>query len=211
MNAADAIRYLQALITMPKERMLDGRRDLGWCCSEHALVLALALNSRGVSCRIARGAVYIRTEAAAEDVVNHYFVVGGSRSSQVFDSSLRFAEISGIFTGYTPSWITVEIVSSTTDEVPPPYNFRRTPASAARVRYVQSSTLDPHDFVDRTSPTAYGDWLTAQAVGHGQFWRAAAVTTAAILCGEVSLSKVLPGKDILLCETMQAAEPVGRI
>lgn len=205
MNAADAIRYLQALITMPKERMADGRRDPGWCCSEHALVLALALDSCGVSCQIAQGAVYIRTEAAAEDVTNHFFVVGVLRSSQVFDSSLRFPGISGVFPNYTPASIAVEIVSSTTDGTPPPYKFRNSPASAARVRYVHRSTLDSHEFLDRTSATPYGDWLTAQGVGHGHFWRAAATTTAAILCGEISLSKVLPEKEFLLHDTMRAS------
>lgn len=203
MNAAGAIQYLQALITMPKERLPNGHRDLGWCCSEHALVLALALNSHGISCRIVKGAVHIRTEAAAEDVANHYFVIDGSRLSQVFDSSIRFADISGIFPGYTPALTTVDIVSSTTDDAPPPYRFRSSPASTARVRYVQCSVLDPHDFLDRTSPTPYGGWLTDQAVNHGRFWRAAAATTVAILSGEISLPKTLPARDILLRETMR--------
>ena len=211
MNVAGAIGYLQALITMPKERMPDGRRDLGWCCSEHALVLALALNSRGVSCRIARGAVYIRTEGAAEDVVDHYFVVGGSPSSPALASSPRSPGISGIFPQYTPASTTVEIVSSTTDAAPPSYNFRSSTASTARVRYVQTSTLDPHDFLDRTSATPYGDWFTAQTVEHGQFWRAAAVTTAAILRSEVSLSKALPGKNPLLQQTLRSAEAADRV
>lgn len=211
MNAADAIRYLQALINMPKERTPDGCRDLGWCCSEHALVLALALRSLDVPCHVAHGAVYIRTGGAAEDVASHYFVVDDPSLSSVFDSSLRFEGITGIFAGHTPASTAVEVVLSTTDDTPPPYGFRSSTGKTARVRYVHRCAFDPDNFLDRTSSTPYGGWLTAQTVGHGQFWRAAASNTAAILSGEISLPKVLPRKDILLRKMMRAVSVAGQI
>ena len=92
--AANAFRYLRSLIWMPPETMRNGSRDLGWCCSEHALVLGLALREHNDQFCICRGSLNIHS-ALSYPIEPHYFVIDGD--GLIYDSSVEHVGVDGIY------------------------------------------------------------------------------------------------------------------
>lgn len=169
MNYVAAISYLQSLITEPEGTVDNGALDLGWCCSEHALVLSLALNLCGKSAVVAEGEVNISLpNGRSQRVYRHWFVVA---DTSVYDSSIRYDEIRGIYPGC---------------DLPVPVRFTQIGASQSEgnlheVFYLKKIEHNPARYASATSSTPYGDWLTAQSVDHPRFWKRASEITAGIL------------------------------
>jgi hypothetical protein len=192
MNFAGTVHYLQAMVQEEPSRT-GNVRDLGWCCSEHALILALALRERGIPAYVAQGAVFIRLEKW-EDVVNHFFVSTPDHS--IYDTSLKFEQVRGI----SPEKVEALAVSLHVTDKPPteiPRDFG--------VRYYQYATHDPSRYTTISSKTPYGDWLTSLGVDHPRFWGAAAAAAGAILADTTIPPEVLPGRQILVEQTLQGS------
>jgi hypothetical protein len=190
---------------MPHARLSDGRRDLGWCCSEHALILALGLIACGVPCHVAEGAVYIRSMSSiSESVTRHYFVVSNSSPASVFDSSIRFDHIQGIFPPQLPMGASVLLTTKEPSASDWRVAFARGDAEML-VWFVRKHSYSPIDYSAITSRTPYGDWLTSLSVNHSQFWLAAASVIAAILREDVTLPVTLPKAQTLLKQTISGS------
>ena len=191
MNSLAAIRYLQALINMPKTTG-PKFRDLGWCCSEHALILALALVACGVPCRIAEGSVFIRLEHFDERVVKHWFVLGDAMPHRIYDSAIQFRELCGVFPDGVVQPVPAHLCESRAEQENPPQQG---------IWYFRERIQNPRDYITTTSKTPYGEWLTSLAVDHQQFWLTASETTAAILQRRITPPATLPDRQQLVEET----------
>jgi hypothetical protein len=171
--------YLQSILAMPPARLANGHRDLGWSCSEHALTLSLALIDCGIPCVVAQGELYIVAAEYKEHVANHYFVL--DHQNQVFDSSIRFLQTSGIFPQNDSSACNVRLTLTLPggDDL---QNERHTPDRPPLVWYVQKLVYDPlkHQFIE--SQTPFGKMLTtAVGAAHPYFWTVLARQAANIL------------------------------
>ena len=192
MNAHAAILYLQALINEPLGTLPNGHRDLGWCCSEHALILSHALIASGAPCHVAEGSVFIKLEQFGERVVKHWFVLSDTLPSRIYDSSIRFREVCGVFPDGIVQPVPAHLCEERTEQENPPQNG---------IWYFREKIHDPRRYITETSKTPYGDWLTSLAVNHHHFWLAASATTAAILQRRITPPTVLPSRRRLVEET----------
>ena len=198
MNARPAIRYLQALINDAPGRTADGLRDLGWNCSENALILSLALIESGRPCHIAEGAVFIRLPSGVENVIRHWFVVSDSIPPLVYDSSITFKDVCGVF----PDCITQPVpINFSLDKIPP--SFLDYPMNQG-IWYFQNATHNPRNYIAKISETQYGGWLTSINIEHGNFWMNAAQITSAILGGSITPTPIFPDKQTLAKKTAAA-------
>jgi hypothetical protein len=101
-------------------------------------------------------------------VYRHWFVVA---NNNVYDSSIRYDEIRGIYPGC---------------DLPVPVRLIQIGVSQSEgnllgVCYLKKIEHNPARYTSVTSSTPYGDWLTAQSVDHPQFWKRASEITAGIL------------------------------
>lgn len=173
MNFGPAFSYLQSLITQPEGFTNDGARDFGWCCSEHALVLSLALNLCGTAAIVSEGEVNISLPNEMPQLVfRHWFV---AEDVTIFDSSIRFGAIKGIYPG---------VVLST------PVQFQRKITSHPRghaISYIESAQHNPFDYIQVKSSTPYGKWLTSHSIQHPDFWKNASELTAKLLRNSIAI------------------------
>ena len=190
MNYLAATRYLQSLVGMPQGFTSKGERDLGWCCSEHAMILSLALIQCGVDAAVVKGGVNIRLHDSDELVVMHCFVLSDSLPHRIFDSSIQFGTVCGVFPDYEVQPVPAILCEDRGQ-------FKNPPCEG--IWYFREHTFDPRDHLGVTSKTPYGDWLTSIAMDHHQLWLAAAATTAGILQGEITPPADFPDRR-RLCE-----------
>lgn len=195
MNALAAIKYLQEVINSPAGHLDDGNRDLGWCCEEHSLVLSLALLKCGKECYVGEGSVFVRLKSGSENVVRHLFVVSDSQPQHVYDSSIIFKEICGVFPDYIPQPVATHFQFGKS-----PRSFLEYPGDEG-IWYFVNKKHNPRDYVTGTSYTAYGNWLTSLNVKHGDFWLNAAKITAAILKGSITPPAQFPDRQALAEKT----------
>jgi hypothetical protein len=196
MNAIPAIKYLQTLINSPpRERTHELPRDLRWCCSEHALVLSLALIECGKECHVGEGAVFMRLESGWESVTKHFFVVSDLVPPCVYDSAIIFKEICGVFPDCIAQPVAVHLQFGKA-----PASFLEYPSDHG-VWYFCDTKHNPREYVTTTAPTPYGDWLASLNVKHGDFWLNAAKITAAILQGSIAPPTNFPDRQTLAEKT----------
>ena len=167
----------------------DGRlvQDYGWCCSDHARVLALALNTIGVDCVVAEGSVVIHF-GLPQPVMPHYFVMDSE--GLVYDSSIKHVRVCGIYRNEGA----LQFKNICKLHEPGTNNdtqFRSSRDVDAYLDYVVKFTHQPEDLVLRESVTPYGDFLTSEFVQHQSFWRSAANVVSGLLNGRLVLPESL--------------------
>ena len=185
LEVASAYSYLASLIWMPPGQALglDGVlvNDHGWCCSDHARILALALKMNGVDCFVAEGSMVIHF-GLSFPVEPHYFVI--DRAGLIYDSSVQHVRVSGIYLSdgarQFKNTCTLHHPGANLD-----LQFRSSQGVDAFLDYVIKSTYQPEDLALRESVTAYGDMLTAENFHHQHFWCNAATVTASLLSGRL--------------------------
>jgi hypothetical protein len=183
---------------MMRRGTADGLRDLGWNCSENALIFSLALTDCGKPCHIAEGGVFIRLPLVGENVTRHWFVVSDSTPPLVYDSSITFKDVCGVF----PDCITQPVpIHFTLGEVPA--NFLDYPRDQG-IWYFQNAIHNPRNYITKISKTPYGDWLTSININHGNFWMNAAQITSAILVGRITPPATFSDKQTLVQKTATA-------
>lgn len=195
MHFSRVVDFLQAMIWTEKSRTPEGYRELGWCCSEHALVMALAMRHLGHSVNVSEGEVYIRLPAGWEDVVVHYFVT--SDISSIYDTSIKFKDICGISPDMDSNRFKVSLN--------PSEKKNEIGKLDHGIWYFQKRIFDPGQYTSVVAKTPYGDWLTSVNVEHGKFWKSAALVTAGVLNGNIVIPEPFPDRRVMVENTIRGA------
>lgn len=189
MNCAvsNAYSYLSSLIWTPAGKVSgpDGClvQDYGWCCSDHARVLALALKTIGVDCVVAEGSVVIHF-GLPQLVRPHYFVVDSG--GLVYDSSIKHVRVCGIYRseGALEFKNICKLHEAGTNA---DTQFRSSQDVDAYLDYVVKDTYKPEDLALRESVTPYGDFLRSVFVHHQSFWHRVADLVSDLLNDRITL------------------------
>jgi len=196
MNFRGAIGYLQGMIAEPPGQTPEGARDPGWCCTEHALIFALALGRTGLEPKIAEGAVVVRAGGLLHEWVKpHWFVLV---EQEVYDSSIRSAGLEGMFPDAYPD----VRASVSTEEI-------GIEVDRDGAWYSYSERHDPEDHSATVSETPYGRWLTSQSIDHKEFWRAASTIAAGILGGGLAPPDAKADRLAEVRQTLAIARALG--
>lgn len=186
----EAIRFARRIITMPPlEPLPDGRRDPGWCCTEHAVVAALAFDLVGVSVEVCSGKVLIGDVGGGEvyNVISHNFVLVSGSSPGVFDSSVTKNGIEGIPVRYGPLY--PQLAVGATENRLEMEDFAREAFCCDKsiLALYGISKRDRHhkQYLRWTSTTPFGLWLTQRYGSQDGLWAKVAWHTALHLRGSV--------------------------
>ena len=160
------------------------------------MILALALIECGIESSVVKGGVNIRLHDADEFVVMHLFVLSDTLPHRIFDSSIQFGGVCGVFPDYEVQPVPAVLCESRSEFENPPNEG---------IWYLREHVFDPRECLRITSKTPYGDWLTSLSVDHPKFWLAASATTAAILQGKITPPADLPDRRRLCEESARGA------
>jgi hypothetical protein len=188
MNFVGAIDFLQKLIYFEKGVLDNGRIDQGWCCNEHAVIASLALTHCGASIYLCSGSAVIcgKSQKEANDIDPHGFVVTEYPAKGVFDTSVKYQRIKGIFPSCNTIYPSINIKIG--DCKPSVGEFHREQVSCGKNMTIWYSVIKSSKPNQNTvfwdSDTLFGVWLSSiYGTKHG-LWSKAAYFVSCMLNGE---------------------------
>ena len=172
---------------MPPEDRPGEPHDPGWCCTESALVAALAFSILGVRCKLIDGAAALvdREAKSVHTVSPHWFValLTGQRVTGIFDASATVGHVRGISADVSLPGSELSLVLP---NVLPPQGEIEFLARQCRTRFTamyapRRSVVPAKIPVPYTSSTPFGRWLSACLGSQDGVWTKAGVAVSQVL------------------------------